>query len=125
MEGPARRPAQVTVFEAVPRRAGDDVVLALQGELDLAGVPRLRRAVGVVGAVAGERVVLDLAELAFIDACGIRAIECARDELGERGVDLIARSPQPAVGRVFGLCGFELWLEGPIGTQVQRPEAIA
>jgi anti-anti-sigma factor len=85
MEGPAGRPAQVTVFEAVPRRAGDDVVLALQGELDLAGVPRLRRAVGVVGAVAGERVVLDLSELAFIDACGIRAIECARDELASAG----------------------------------------
>lgn len=103
----------MTVFEAVPRRAGDDVVVALRGELDVGGVPRFTQAMSGVGDVPGRRLVLDLSELDFIDASGIGAIERARDGLCARAVDVIARSPQPAVRRVFVLCGLEYWLEAP------------
>ena len=59
-------------------------LISLHGEFDLTGVERFRDAVGVV-ASPGAWVVIDLTELSFIDASGMRAFAEAADVVGERG----------------------------------------
>jgi anti-sigma B factor antagonist len=110
--GSARQPDGPAGFAAVWRSDGPDVVIALRGELDLAGAPTLCPLVDAVASPLGARVVLDLAQLAFVDASGIGAIERARDRLRGRGAQVIVRHPQPRVRRVLELCGLDGWLEG-------------
>ncbi len=55
-------------------RAGGTAVIALRGELDLAGVAALEQE---LAAVEGDGVVLDLRALEFMDSTGLRAIVVA------------------------------------------------
>jgi anti-sigma B factor antagonist len=99
-------------FEAAPQRAGADVVIAIRGEFDVAGGPALSRAVEDVVSSAGERVVVDLAELSFIDASGIHALGRAYGRLRGEGKKVVMRDPQPRVLRLLQLCGINEWQEG-------------
>jgi anti-sigma B factor antagonist len=55
-------------------REGDRVVLRLDGELDLAGVPLLEDAVANATQDDASTIVLDLRGLEFIDSTGLRGI---------------------------------------------------
>jgi anti-sigma B factor antagonist len=67
------------------RSEGERVVLRLDGELDLASVPTLERAVedSMLDSVA--EIVLDLRALEFIDSTGLRAILLQDKRSTERG----------------------------------------
>jgi anti-anti-sigma factor len=73
----------------------------LKGELDIAGEQELMAALEDVIGTNGA-VILDLAELSFIDSSGVRAIIRAADQVGESG-RIVLRSPMPPVKRVFDL----------------------
>ena len=80
---------------------GDEVVLHLCGELDLAVKEQLRTA--VAAARVGERpLVLDLTEVTFLDSSGLAVVlEAHRDPLGElrlRGVCRAVRLTLEAAG---------------------------
>lgn len=62
-----------TDFEVVLGVRAGNVRLFLRGELDSSGVPKLS---AILGAATGSglRVIVDCAELSFIDAAGIRAL---------------------------------------------------
>lgn len=65
--------------------------------------PELTRVLdGVVGS-RGPRVVLDLSQLEFIAACGLRVIERARDRLNDQGRTCVVRNPRPIVQRALGI----------------------
>jgi anti-anti-sigma factor len=88
------------LLEIVVEGAGDELVLRLVGELDLASVPTLR---SCLDNVAGEvrTVVLDCAELTFLDSTGIGLlIRCQRD-LSDRGGSLVVRAPRSHVRKVL------------------------
>ena len=88
------------------RRDGDAVIVALAGELDLATVGELERAMQAARD-AGAGVVVDLRRLSFMDSTGLRAIVLAHEELDRAGQKLaIVRGPGP-VQRVFELTGLE------------------
>ena len=55
-------------------RVGERVVLRLDGELDLAGVPLLEEAVANALLDGVAAIVLDLRGLEFVDSTGLRAI---------------------------------------------------
>jgi anti-sigma B factor antagonist len=76
---------------------GADTMVRVSGELDLATAPELERALDGIQAPAG-RVVLDLRELSFSDAIGLRVIEAASRRLGER---LIVFGTRPPVRHLF------------------------
>lgn len=81
-----------------------EAVLVLHGELDLWSHPRF------VAALAGveygcTRVVLDLADLTFIDAGNIRLIHRARRQARQRGSDLVLRSPNRNLFRILDIAG--------------------
>jgi anti-sigma B factor antagonist len=88
-------------------QAHDDAgVLTLRpaGELDIATAPRLERAL-LFERRPGDRVVLDLADLEFIDSTGLRVIVQAVEASRAGGWELTLRQGGPAVRRVFEISG--------------------
>lgn len=122
MNGQAHRsPEAPQPFEADSRGCRVDV-LALRGELDLAGALVLWRALSDLAHAPGGRLVLDVSQLTFIDASGIRAIARARARLHDEGADVVVRHPQPAVRRTLELCSLDGWLEAPDEVDLGRVE---
>lgn len=76
--------AQVDLLQVDLVRHDHHVVLALAGELDLASADHLREAFQRVSRPAPEHVLLDLAQLEFMDASGLHVIYEAARGLGER-----------------------------------------
>lgn len=88
------------LLDIVVEGQGDELVLRLVGELDLASVSTLR---SVLENVAGDvrTVVLDLGELTFLDSTGIGLVIRSQRELQDRGGHLVIRSPRSHVRRVL------------------------
>ncbi len=95
--------------------SGRGPALALHGEVDLAEAPHVATALvdaaggvagGVDGGVPGE-LVLDLAELHFLDVAGARALDGAVRELAGRGIRVRLVEARRAVRRCLDLFGLE------------------
>lgn len=85
------------------RVEGDDLVIVLAGELDPHTAPLLEHEIadGLADEVSPKRVVLDVAELGFMDSSGLRVIIRAHQELEARGASLVLRSPSDTVLRLL------------------------
>jgi anti-anti-sigma factor len=81
------------------------VVLVLEGEFDLAAVPSLREEIEAAQAQAPRGVVLDLAEVTFVDSSGLRELLRARAAYDAAGKGFALAAPQPPVIRLFELTG--------------------
>ncbi len=89
----------------VSTRTGWETVITLHGELDLATVDIFDAVCGSIDLSSVGRVVLDLRELTFIDARGLRGVLRLHERcLGDAAVLRIKRGPR-AVQRVFELTG--------------------
>ena len=87
-------------------RQGETTVLALSGELDIASAPDFERAVAEVdGSGASGRLVVDLAELTFMDSTGLRALLLARQQAADSERELVLRPGPRQVQRGFELSG--------------------
>jgi anti-sigma B factor antagonist len=94
------------------RRRGLDVVVALDGELDLATAPAVARALRDLIEDQGHLdVVLDLGAVSFIDSIGIRTILDARRSLCVRNGRFTIVDPSAAVRRVLRILGLNVQLE--------------
>jgi anti-anti-sigma factor len=86
----------------VETREGERVRVRLRGELDLATAPQvvagLRRL-----RERGERVLLDLDELAFIDVSGLRVVMHAAEEASNDGGGFAVTRGSPPVRRLIAL----------------------
>jgi anti-sigma B factor antagonist len=94
-------PPEFAVAEA---RIDGEVTLRPTGELDIATAPRLEQALAD-GREPGQRVVLDLAELEFMDSTGLRVIVRAVEAARDGGWELRLRPGPRAVHRVFEIAG--------------------
>jgi anti-sigma B factor antagonist len=88
-------------LELVERRAGDAVVLAVGGDLDLDSITPLVHALAAAARSTGP-VVIDLGGVAFADSSTVNALLQARARLGER---MRLASPSPFVRRLFDVIG--------------------
>ena len=80
-------------------------VLAVTGDLDLVSAPQLAAVLdGVIGQ-GSIHVILDLAELSFMSAAGLRVIASGAALLRPLGGDLTVRSPSPLVIRLLDITG--------------------
>jgi anti-sigma B factor antagonist len=79
------------------------VVVALRGELDVSAAADGLSALTALAA-AGARVVVDLAELAFMDCYSLGEIMAVRAQARRAGGDLVLAGPQPIVLRLLVLC---------------------
>ena len=85
---------------------GPTTVLALAGDLDPATAPLLEAALAEATAPGGvERVVLDLAGLAFLDSSGLRIFVTSREALAAQGATLALRSPSANTRRLLDVTG--------------------
>jgi len=95
-----REPSQ---FVVSAERFGPDALVTVQGELDIATLPELERAVTRMRAQGLERLVIDLRRVAFLDSMSIELLLRLNGELTGTGADLVVvRGPQ-AVDRIFDL----------------------
>jgi anti-anti-sigma factor len=84
---------------------GGDVLVVLEGELDLASVEELERKLSDARAGAPERVIVDLGRLSFIDSSGLRTIVQADANARAAGIKLVLRPGGESIQRVFQLTG--------------------
>lgn len=93
----------------VPDR--DEVAVVLAGELDLASVDELERAVAELKVAGFQSIVIDLHEVDFIDSTGLRMLIALRNDAKRNGHALKLVSPGPTTSRIFGITG----TRGPFG----------
>jgi anti-sigma B factor antagonist len=96
------RPPSVFAIEA-REPVGEIAVLALSGELDLAAAPALRERLAEARATGARGLVLDMAEVTFLDSSALREILRADAALRTDGVPLVLATVQPAVERLLEL----------------------
>lgn len=93
---------QATITDRLPR-----TVIALEGELDLASTPQLLAIVsGVMAAGSGE-IVLDMAELTFIDSTGLSGVATLAEQARSSGASLELRSPSELTAQVLEVTGLD------------------
>jgi anti-sigma B factor antagonist len=80
-------------------------VLRPTGELDLATVPRLETAVSEALESGGNRIVLDLSELSFLDSSGLRLLLMLFDRATSDGWTLTLARPSEPVRGLFEMTG--------------------
>jgi anti-anti-sigma factor len=79
-------------------------VIRLRGELDIDSAPDLERVL-LHRRPAGQRVVLDLAELKFMDSTGLRVLLRARVAADEGRWEIGLRNVPPTIRRLFDMTG--------------------
>jgi anti-anti-sigma factor len=105
--------------DVVPDPTGPTVVLA--GEIDLATAPELQARLGSVAEGTNSDVMLDLAQLTFLDSTGLHAIATLYERLRTESRTLRVCEPSPRVRRVLELSGMARLLEiGPAVAPTRR-----
>ncbi len=85
----------------------DQIVVGVSGELDMSTAAQLGDVLAVVVDPSQANIVLDLAELEFIDAAGLRVIAATSTRLHESGRMLRLRSVPAMTNRVLTLTGMD------------------
>jgi stage II sporulation protein AA (anti-sigma F factor antagonist) len=78
-------------------------IVALDGELDLASAPELERELLRAEAEGARRIVIDLANLGFMDSTGLQSLLRARERARSNAYELKLRRGPHQVQRVFEL----------------------
>jgi anti-anti-sigma factor len=100
------------LLTVTPVHGAEGTYLALRGELDLATTPILEEALAGAGADGGPVVALDLSELSFVDASGLKAILQAHRRAvraGRSGLSLL--NPSADIRRLLSLTAIDLTLD--------------
>ena len=84
---------------------GTSLTITLAGEIDLATVARLERALSAALGLAPEIVVIDLSGVTFVDSTGVHRLLAAHRRAAERGIRLAIIPGPECVQRTFALCG--------------------
>jgi anti-anti-sigma factor len=98
-------------FTAFAHLEGDRAIVMLNGELDMASITILIDSILIdclVGTTfAVEEVVLDFAELDFIDGSGLHAIATVVQQVTAQGGSVSIRSPRPQIQRLLEIVNFK------------------
>jgi anti-sigma B factor antagonist len=87
-------------------RSGDDWTVAVGGAIDLATAPQLAAAVQAIIDRGAATIVLDCAELTYLDSSGVNVLIAAWQQMRERApMPIVVRRLQPPVERVLEVCG--------------------
>jgi anti-anti-sigma factor len=113
---PGEREPPVTAVE----RADDAVVVVLAGELDLYNAGEVRTVLLAACDEQPERLVVDLAQVTFIDSTALGVLIEARSRLSDRGAFTLA-APQLATRRALEVSG----LDRHFRVYPSREEALA
>jgi anti-sigma B factor antagonist len=92
-------------------RTDEPRTVAVRGEVDLATAPELESMVQRAFEEAPNGVVLDLAQLSFIDSSGLRTLVALAKEAESQGTSLALRNLPRQTRRVLELTGLDDWFE--------------
>ena len=85
---------------------GESVTVAVTGELDIATVPRFTARMGeLVRRGHFRELVIDLSELTFIDAGGLRALADMRRRVEQQDATLVLEGVPPQMRRLIAIIG--------------------
>jgi anti-sigma B factor antagonist len=90
-------------LQIVVRQEADRVILALDGELDMATAEQLQHAMD--GLDGQSMVVLDLEQLQFIDSTGLRSVLSVLERCRELGQEFAVTRGSQQVQRLLGVTG--------------------
>src|SRR5687767_10178611 len=104
--------ADTEPFSVVVRERGEEATIAVAGEIDLATAPALRGVLfGVIEAGAHATVVLDIADVTFIDSTGLGVVVDAHRRLADEHRRLVVAHPTPGASRVIEVAGLDHLLD--------------
>ncbi|MGK5556325.1 STAS domain-containing protein [Actinomadura kijaniata] len=92
-------------LEITARRHGERTLVSLRGELDLANADDLRKRLRAARAAHGDHVVLDLADLEFMDSQGLSVLVNCYKAVTAAGGSLTLAGPRPIVRRTLEVTG--------------------
>lgn len=96
---------QLSAFQIDVRADGHGLLMVFGGELDMDAVPRLQGSLnGVIESTSGA-VLVDLADVTFVDSSAISELLKARQTLLDQGRVLRVTGMSTIVARVFELTG--------------------
>jgi anti-sigma B factor antagonist len=93
-------------------RGDGQVVIALQGQVDLATAPQLADAVAGATRQGAETVVVDLTDVDFLDSAGVRALVESAQAAAATGVTVSVTGASGWVARVLEITGVAEFLRG-------------
>jgi anti-sigma B factor antagonist len=93
-------------------RGDGRVVVALQGQVDLATAPQLAQAVAGATKQGGDAVVVDLTDVDFLDSAGVRALVESAQAAATAGVTVTVTGARGWVARVLEITGVAEFLRG-------------
>ena len=85
--------------------ADEVATITVRGELDDAVILEVARAIADTVSRARADVVLDLGDVAFMDAAGLEFLVRARRRVARGGGTLTVSRPAPAIQRLLAVCG--------------------
>jgi anti-anti-sigma factor len=116
--------AEATVRVLLEERTQGRYVISLDGDLDIATAPVLAETVNrlMAGTTVGQLLV-DLAEVRFLDSSGVRALLQARKAAEERGVTFMVSRPGEFVTEVLRMAAVDhlLGVDSPAVTPPTDP----
>ncbi len=95
----------------------DEHVLRLSGELDLASAGVLDTAIAELCTDGAKQIVLELADLEFMDSTGLRSVLVGKELCKVNGCALLIGELSPQVARLFDISG--------VGEQLTRLADVA
>jgi anti-sigma B factor antagonist len=93
-------------------RSDGRVVVALQGQVDLATAPQLAQAVAGATKQGSDAVVVDLTDVDFLDSAGVRALVESAQAAATAGVAVTVTGASGWVARVLEITGVAEFLRG-------------
>jgi anti-sigma B factor antagonist len=102
MSGHPQKPGSLRISSALVDGA---VEVSLQGELDLASARQMEERFAAIDEQGPTRVVVDLAELSFMDSSGLRVLLLADSRAREKGYEFVLLPGRESVQRVFEMTG--------------------
>jgi anti-sigma B factor antagonist len=101
-EDRAPRPGELRIQTA---RIGTRIELSLAGELDLVSAPQLESELLAVESPEAGELLIDLADVQFIDSTGLRVLLGASKRADTRGQKLLVRHVGGQARRLFEIAG--------------------
>jgi anti-sigma B factor antagonist len=88
-------------------REDDKVVVDIRGEVDVIGAAELSGVVRDLVAEGATDLILDLADVTFLDSTGVSALVASRSLCRSHDGDLTLRAPSPRAWRVLTITGLD------------------
>jgi anti-sigma B factor antagonist len=105
--GSQQMPASESRLSIAVSREGGDTVLVLDGELDVYTATQFRERVNDLVYDSRLHLVVDMADLNFVDSTGLGSLVGELARVSRGGGDMVLRSPTAAVRRTIEIVGLE------------------